>query len=210
MLEDPGPYVLAAGALGTAAFGIVEGLKRWKAIGEAGADLLLEVLGPILATLKVAYGADAEQLLRGLYRGDRQDLKTLMRQGTRIGLTPANAAAIARSLGSIDPELIQAAALAVERGDDLPPPLRNVLGKFELAVDARIDAALALADDRYKRTALIAASFVALTIAVTVGLMKHMVLQSVLIGLVAVPLAPIAKDVATALKSAAEALRART
>jgi hypothetical protein len=37
-----------------------------------------------------------------------------------------------------------------------------------------------------------------------------MLLESVLVGLVAVPLAPVAKDVATALKAATDALRART
>jgi hypothetical protein len=49
-----------------------------------------------------------------------------MRQGARIG--DANAAEIARSLGSIDPVLIQQAA-GQSNGDELPPTLRNVLGK---------------------------------------------------------------------------------
>ena len=210
MFDNPGTFVLAAGALGTAAFGIVEGLKRFQAIGEAGFSVLLGILGPIMTALRVAYGTDAEQMLRAQYRGDHQALTTVMRQGARIGLTPATAAEIARSLGSIDPALIQQAAAAVEHGDELPPPLRNVLGKFELAVDARIDAALALAEDRYKRTALIAASIVALAIAIFVGYTQGRLLQAVLVGLVAVPLAPVAKDVATALKAATDALKART
>ena len=47
-------------------------------------------------------------------------------------------------------------------------------------------------------------------IAIFVGSTRGMLLESVLVGLVAVPLAPVAKDVATALKAATDALRART
>src|SRR5262245_56896674 len=210
-LKDALPaIVLATGALGTAAFGIVEALKRYPFVGEAGFDALLKILGPIFDTLKVAYGPDAQTMLRAQYRGEQDELKKTMRQGVRIGLTPQNAAPIARSLDSIDAAQLIAAAEAVRAGTELPPPLRNALPRFEVAADARIDASVALAQDRYEHSAQLCAMAVAMVIAIAVGVILNRVLESVLIGLTAVPLAPIAKDVASALKSAAEALRART
>jgi hypothetical protein len=209
-MDNIGTIVLATGALGTAAFGIVEGLKRWRWLGEAGFGTILVVLDAIYETLKTAYGPDVEQLLRAQYRGEQEQLARVLRQGVRIGLTPENAERVARALGMVDPERLKAAAAAAQEGKELPPEMRNILGRFELAVDARIDAALTLAHDQYVSAVKIAASGVALAIAIAVGIQLQRILLGVLVGIAAVPLAPIAKDVATALKSAGEALRARS
>lgn len=212
MIEDNlGAAVLAVGALGTAAFGIVEGLKRWRLVGEAGFEAIVRILGPLMDTLRSAYGPDAIGLLRAQYRGDSQDLARTMRQGTRLGLSARNAEKLAAALGVVGATELAEAAAAVESGHELTAEQRNVIGRFELAADARIDAAMILALDRYKGTVRIAASFVAVAIALGVGEQFENVtrLESLLIGIAAVPLAPVAKDVATAVRAAAEALRAR-
>ena len=54
--------VLAAGALGTAAFGIVDGLKA-TAIGAAGFARLSAMLGPLKTALAKAYGNEFLKLL---------------------------------------------------------------------------------------------------------------------------------------------------
>ena len=89
-MENLGTIVLATGALGTAAFGIVEALK-WTRLGEAGFRAILKVLGPIIELLRTAYGPDFQNLLRAQYRGDQRDLTRVIRQGVRVGLTAANA-----------------------------------------------------------------------------------------------------------------------
>jgi hypothetical protein len=53
----------------------------------------------------------------------------------------------------------------------------------------------------------VAASIVALGIAITVGIMLNDLFRAVLVGIAAVPLAPIAKDLVSALQSASSALR---
>jgi hypothetical protein len=212
MIEDNlGAAVLAAGALGTAAFGIVEGLKRWRLVGEAGFEAIVRILGPLMDTLRSAYGPDAVGLLRAQYRGDSQELARIMRQGTRLGLSARNAEKLAAALGVVGATELAEAAAAVESGHELTAEQRNVIGRFELAADARIDAAMILALDRYKGTVRITASFIAVGIALGVGEQFENVtrLESLLIGIAAVPLAPVAKDVATAVRAAAEALRAR-
>jgi hypothetical protein len=211
LIDHLGAAVLAAGALGTAAFGIVEGMKRWRFVGEAGFTTLLKLLAPLLDALTKAYGKDTERLLRAQYRGDSRELARIIRQGARLGLTPQNAAALATALGVVDPAKLVQVAQAIEAGKDLTAEERNILGRFELAVDARIESAMTLALDMYRRTVIIVAAFIAVAIALVVGWQLGVpLLQAVLVGVAAVPLAPVAKDVAAALKAAADALRART
>jgi hypothetical protein len=202
--------VLAAGALGTAAFGIVEGLKVVPWLAEAGFVVVRRFLSPLQHALDAAYGPDSMRLLKAQYRGDTQELVRVIRQGVRIGLTPENAEQIAAALNVVDAQQLKRAAEEVRQGEELSNESRNVLGRFELAVDARIDASLTLAHDHYVRSAKISATVIALVIAVVVArLLGVRMLYGIIIGLAAVPLAPIAKDVVTAIRSAAEALRAK-
>ena len=204
--------LLSAGALGTAAFGIVEASKWIPAVGEFGLSQGLARLGPLAQTLRVAYGPDYLQLLRGQYRGDQRELVRLLRQGMRIGLTRENAAAIATYLGAMNAELFAEAAAAAQAGRELTPEQRNIIGRFELAADARVDAAMSVAQAHYTGMARVLASVVSLAIAV--GVQQTLVPQpdlvtAILVGIAAVPLAPIAKDLASGLSAASKALRAR-
>ncbi len=213
MPENTWEIVTAAGALGTAAFGIVEGLKRLAWIGEAGFPTILRILGRIVDTLAVAYGPDVEALLRAQYRGEPKELARVIRQGARIGLTAENASQVAQALGLIDAPTLAEAAEALNAGGDLRPELRNVLGRFELAVDARIDAALTLAQNEYASAARLTASVISVGIALVVGWRMDptgaQLPMAAVVGFLAVPLAPVAKDLVTALKSASQALKAR-
>lgn len=215
---DLGEIVLATGALGTASFGIVEGaLKPWAigpfSLGAWGFGQLKKNLGPLWKTLPVAFGPQYEQMLLTLYRGKRSEVERTLRQGIRIGLTPENAPEIAAILDTVAPAELTAAAAAVEHGDTPTDAQRNTLGRFELAADARVDAAIRLADTYYVGGQQVAASVISIVLALVAG---RFVLpgpitpwQSLGIGIAAVPLAPIAKDVATALQSAAKAMRAK-
>jgi hypothetical protein len=214
VLEHIGTVVLATGALGTAAFGIVEALK-WTRLGIMGFGAIERLLGPLLVTYKVAYGPDWRRLLRAQYRGERSELTRVLRQGVRIGLTPDNAGELAKFVGTVSAEDLKTAASRVHEGEDLPDELRNVLGRFELAVDSRIDAALALSQEQYAGAARTAAMIVALSVAIITAAVlsqpggERYYWLAVLIGLAAVPIAPIAKDLVTALQSASVALRGK-
>lgn len=213
-LDEWGELVLAAGALGTAAFGIVEGLKWIRFVGEAGFGSILTILGTALTSaLKAAYGDQYKSMLRAQYRGDQETFARMLRQGLRIGLTPGNAEAIARALGVVDPVKLKQAAVAIELGNPLPDDLRNAVARFELAADARVDAGLTKAQDHYARLSRVLAGVVAVVIAVAVAFgldpSGETVPWGLLVGLAAVPLAPIAKDVASALKAATDALRTK-
>ncbi len=210
----------AAAALGTACFGIVEGLK-WTPLGEAGFAQLKAFLGEgLLRALAVAYGPGYEALLRAQYRQDwaRSPLAKTLRQGVRIGLTPENAAAIAHFLGSISPEaLLQVAQKLKSCETPLGDQDRATIGRMELAADVRIDAALARAQDLYLGTVRLLAAVVAVVLAELAAALGSTPgqfladgwLKGLLVGTLAVPLAPIANDLVSALQAATKALRGR-
>jgi hypothetical protein len=210
-------FIAGAGALGTACFGIIEGLK-WTSLGEAGFGQIKKYLEPdLFDALRIAYGPDYEKLLRAQYRQDSQTqagIAKTLRQGVRIGLTSANASSIARFLGTVDPSALTAAAGSVANGSDLTGDNRTAIGRFELAVDARVDSALSSANDVYLGTIRCAAALLAIGIAelaviipgVGGGATWGMAL---VLGVVAVPFAPIANDLIGALQAATKALKAR-
>ena len=211
-MDNLGTIILAVGALGTAAFGIVEALK-WTGIGVFGFRQLVSVLGePVIAALRVAYGAEAVTMLKELYRTDRKggELPTTIRQGARVGLTPETAPALAKKVGVVSADDLAEVAKLVQSGKPLEEAQRGILGRFELALDSRIDAALALADTRYKGYVRLAASFVAIAIALIVGIIQQQpILISVIVGVAAVPFAPVAKDLASGLQAASQAMARR-
>ena len=208
-MENLGTIVLAVGALGTAAFGIVEALK-WTGVGLFGFGQIVRVLGePVMAALQVAYGAEYQELLKAQYRASRTsgELPRSLRQGARIGLTPETAPALARKLGVVEEGDLVAVAEALQAGETLSEVQRGVLGRYELALDARIDAALALANSTYIGYIRVLASGVAVVIALIVGSIQNVPLMtSLIVGVAAVPFAPIAKDLAGALRAGARAL----
>lgn len=217
-MNDLVAIVLAVGALGTASFGIVEGFK-WTFIGLAGFRQIRKLLGdPVMKALQIAYGSEYLPLLKGQYRAERTtgELLKSIRQGARVGLTPETAGDLAQRVGVVNKAELKAVAAKLQKGKDLNDNQRNILGRYELALDARIDAALALANDKYIGYMRLLASGVSLVIAVLVWWYlsdetkeKVPLLTAIVIGLAAVPIAPVAKDVAKAIQSAARAMPRR-
>lgn len=236
--------VLAIGALGTAAFGIVDGFKLIPWIDQAGFEHLFSAgrigfrspwsarwahsnLDPLFPALKRAYGDDVMNLLKLQYRAGRSkgDLPRTLRQGVRIGFSfmdKDEIEKIAVKLG-LPRAISQRAANAVATFSAVRPPAtgqtavavaapsdeeRAAMANLETAIDARIDAALVLAESQYVTQTKVLALVVSLVIALVVGyLLDQQPVISLVVGLVAVPLAPIAKDLATALQSAVTALK---
>lgn len=211
--------VLAAGALGTAAFGIVEGLK-WTALGRGGFKQIPKTLGDdLMDGLHNAYGPKYSDLLMAQYRNGRGkgELPRTLRQGIRIGLRPGNAEKMAGQVGVVDGADLTAISEKLRDGDELDAAEKSKLGRFELAVDARIDAALALAERAYLGWVRGWATIFSIGLAMIAAWVLYKqggdkaVFQwqlALIVGVAAVPLAPIAKDVSKALQSAATAIRA--
>lgn len=212
-MENLGTIVLAVGALGTASFGIVEGLK-WTFVGLSGFRQIPKLLGgPVMKALQIAYGPEYLSLLRAQYRANRTsgELPKSIRQGARVGLTPETAAELANQIGVVNEADLKAVASTLQKGKDLTDAQRSVLGRYELALDTRIDAALALANDKYIGYIRVLASAISIGIALGVWRTTEGIelLEALIVGVAAVPIAPIAKDLASAIQSAAKAMPQR-
>jgi len=204
--------VAAGGGLGVAAFGVAEGLKRWPWIGDAGFRALEETLGQALVdTLNKAYGQGATHLLRALYRGDHGELRRVIRQGARVGATDGDINGLAKLVG-MEPKPLTKALVS----QDPDSNKLGVIGRFELAIDARIDAGLTLAKSQYVRSIRLTAAVVAIVVALLVTALivesptRDDWILATIVGLLAVPVAPVAKDLSLAVRAAAQALRARS
>jgi hypothetical protein len=214
-----GLLITATGALGIAAFGVVEGFK-WTRIGNAGIGRI-EKLGPLLDSLENAYGPDYLDLVRSQYKGDQQELRRTLRQGVRISLRPDNAVKLAEYVGvPSEPCELKRVADRLDAGkmdEENADPDRRILARFETAVDTRIDAALTQAQSTYQGKMRIYASVVALAIALGTAFslagqgydLWPTLGKALLVGLAAVPVAPVAKDLVTAIQSASAAIRGR-
>jgi TRAP-type C4-dicarboxylate transport system permease large subunit len=96
----------------------------------------------------------------------------------------------------------------VEASQPLGDAERGALGRFELAADARIASALSRAQDVYLGWVRGSASLCAIALGIAAALILGSdLVDGVIVGIVAVPLAPIANDVVAALQAATRAMR---
>jgi hypothetical protein len=93
---------------------------------------------------------------------------------------------------------------------ELSPADRAAIGRYELAADVRINSALSSAKDAYlggiRCTAAILAIVIAQLIAPMIGARWN---TALVLGVAAVPFAPIANDLVGAIQAATKALTAR-
>lgn len=227
--EQLATLILAMGSLGTASYAIVEGIKVFPLLGEMGFWHIEKQLTPVIyKSLAIPFGKEYDRMLRAKYRGgsaERQAMIRTLRQGVRISLNKDNAAKFAGALGlneadaaeSLKAAVISAEALRAQKEPgELDSKDRTSLGRFELAVDARIEAALIVAGDSYGRWMKVFAAAASVLISWVVFKLSKGQLptdarwwHAVLIGIAAVPVAPIANDLVSAMSSAKKALLAR-
>jgi hypothetical protein len=221
----------AAGGLGTAAFGLVDATKAWHwgrywhgGISNAGFAVLHHAFKPFVPALKAVYRHDPYETLHANWINGvaKADQKAAAKGLIRLGLTPASATALADATG-LDGELLAGAASRIATGEALTPTDLNIIGRFDALLSAILDAAYERADQQYRNTcklwALVAAVVLAwvagacLAVSGSGGSLWSYFWSAAFwwwtfIGVVATPLAPVAKDLSTALQSAAAAVTA--
>jgi hypothetical protein len=210
--------ITAVGALGTAAFGLVDTLKVLPGggISRAGFKFIrrtIETLAPKVASLDgTGLSQDsilttlASQWINGTATTDQVNIaKSLI----KLRLTPVTASAIAKATG-VDEGILSQVAGSIGSGTALTPPQSDVYGRFDLLLTTLLDQAYQRADQRYRNAAKFAAVPVAVALAVAAAYVvpqQITALQAVLLGLIATPIAPIAKDVSSAIATAAQTIQ---
>lgn len=198
-----------------------------------GYGAVKSAIKPLRPALEVAYGVDVMEILAQQYRSGRSkgSAPDTIRQGVRLGLPFMDVAEAAKVIGGVwkmsdanSTALAAALQATPAPGTEPPPapppgaidPTQALAGRFATALDARITAAFTLADERYEAQAKLLSGLVAVLLALGfnyglgAGLPGHARFSWLLaigIGIVAVPLAPVAKDLSSSLQSALTAFK---
>jgi len=209
--------ITAIGALGTAAFGLVDATKAfWGGVSNFGLPGLIGTAARFSAALDRALGttkgkAEWRRVVRSHWINGRprDEQKAIVKSLIRLGLDPATAGALAKA-GHVEPESLKAAAEKLQKGGVLTETDLNVLGRLDASVEAQLDAAFDRADQLYRNVSRVFAGVFSIGLAYLAAwaLEWQGGALALVVGLLAVPLAPIAKDLASSLQAAAAAMRA--
>lgn len=218
------PQVITAiGGLGTAAFGLVEATKSGTGVNYIGLKGIKAAVTPLTPAGAPAPGVPANSLpqhkilatleANWLNGTDLGSQKSIAKSLIKLNLSAANAPALAAATG-VDPAALTAVATAIAAGNPLNAAQSDVFARFDLIVTAILDEAYQRSDQAYRNAMRGLAMLVSVLLALAGGYMLQTgadlgkdLAESFLVGLLATPLAPIAKDLSTALATAVNALQ---
>ncbi|HEY8003677.1 MAG TPA: hypothetical protein VIE16_05580 [Phenylobacterium sp.] len=218
-LPDPGAALVGLSALSTAAFGLLDSTKAfWGGPSNIGCGHIRTALTPFSAALDNALGPDGwwpvlrANWVTGVAKADQ---KAKAQALIKLGLNTANAPQIATAT-HVNPPALQAAVKKLETGAKLSDADLNVLGRMNATLDALLDAAFETADQQYRNACRVLAGLIALPLAfaawwlwpTATGGAPPSLWAVLAVGLLAVPVAPVAKDLTSALSAAMNALKA--
>jgi hypothetical protein len=236
--------ITAVGALGTAAFGLVDATKLVRGGVSSSGFCFIQTVVKILAPDTKGHANDISAIsqkaiqataranwLNGLALPDqksalkaliklRLDADTAPNLAKLMGVDPVVLTNVAAKLagGDPDPATLAPAGAAAAGPTPLTPAELDIYGRFDLLLSMTLDRAFQQADQRYRNTAKVAAGFVAVVLAEIAAFSMwsttfkgtsagYLMAQALIAGLLATPLAPIAKDLASSLTSAAKAVQ---
>jgi hypothetical protein len=223
--------ITAIGGLGTAAFGLVDAAKAafgfinrigLKHIQETVAGLAPDQSGVdqngVGLPTKPVNSLPRKNILETVEANwvngtDVASQKAIAKSLIKLHLSEGNAATLAAKT-NVDPVMLTTVAAKTIAGTPLLPAESDVFSRFDLIVTAMLDEAYQISDQVYRNWTRALAATVAILLAVAGGWSleginfapKELAL-SVLVGLLATPLAPIAKDLASALQSAVNTMQ---
>jgi len=210
----------AIGALGTAAFGLADAFKMLPYGGISYVGFAF-IKGAVHLFFPQS-GADPDvkrlvDTLHGNWINGRtlDDQKAIAKSLIKLRLNASTAPRFAE-VTEVDAKVLALVGAKMANGEQLKPDEMNVLGRFDLALAAILDDAFQHADQRYRNAMKLLAMAIAVVLAEVGARMafgdgqmddaSRIVLEfkALLAGLVATPLAPMAKDVASALQAGAK------
>jgi hypothetical protein len=215
--------ITAVGALGTAAYGLVDSTKAFGGgVSLCGLAYIRKSLTPLLPDTQA--GAAGSMLSRnnifetlksnwinGMASSDQQAIaKSLI----KLRMDVASAPTFAQITG-VDPTVLTTVIQNMATGTALTAPQTDTYGRFDLVLTTIIGQAYQRADQQYRNIAKILAIPFAVGLSLTAAFLlnNHQVAgahfgAAFLLGLIATPLAPVAKDLSSAVQTAVQAFQA--
>ena len=211
-------YVAVAAGLGTAAYALVDGSKAFQGgVSNYGLDHIKrvvsrfyskerEAVGPlpleeVLATLKANW-------LNGTALADQ---KAIAKSLIKLRMNEASAPDLAEATG-LDKEVLKTIAKKIVSGGTFTPQENDVFGRFDLMLTAILDEGYQRADQSYRNSA----KAWSIGVAIVLALLGKLIVDdpsfswgmAILVGLAATPIAPIAKDLTSALSAGVKVAQA--
>jgi hypothetical protein len=218
--------ITAIGGLGTAAFGLLDAIKSVvPAINKIGFSHIHDVV--VGLTPKEAGGAAPvnalpqtnvlDSLEANWVNGtDLVSQKAIAKSLIKLHLSVGNAAALAAKT-NVDPTVLTTVAAGIVAATPLTQQESDAYSRFDLIVTAMLDEAYQHSDQVYRNWTRLLAGAIAVIVAVLGGWSmvetanyfgSHEMYEAIIVGLLATPLAPIAKDLSSALATAVNTLQA--
>jgi hypothetical protein len=213
--------IMAVGGLGTAAFGLVDSTKVfWGGVNRIG---FKRISGSVKnLTTHLSAGLNQDRILGTLranwYNGTAlNDQKSIAKSLIKQGLNPANALDLTAQTG-VDKDLLNSVATKIQTGTALLQPESDVYSRFDFVLTALFDEVYQHADQAYTNWTRVWASGFALVLGFVGGWTlngcsigqywwTHDMWIAVVSGLLATPLAPVAKDLSSALATAVNTMQ---
>jgi hypothetical protein len=228
--------ITAIGGLGTAAFGLLEAIKPvFPGINHMGFGRIRTTISSLTPSEPGAHpplnalpqSNVLDSLLANWVNGtDLNSQKSIAKSLIKLHLSAGNAPALAAAT-NVDPALLSEVARSIASSTALTQPQSDAYSRFDLIVTAMLDEAYQHADQVYRNSTRGLAALLAVALAFAGGLSlagsaggldlagslkvfwwKPDMFLSLLIGLLATPLAPIAKDISSALSTAVNTMQA--
>jgi len=213
-------YIAVAAGLGTAAFALVDASKAFAGgVSNHGFVHIRNVvssffftsggetdptnplhLDEVLATLRANW-------LNGMVLSDQ---KAIAKSLIKLRLDEASAGQLAKATG-VRPEILASVARKIAAGEKLSNQETDVFGRFDLMLTALLDRGYQRADQSYRNKAkawsIVASVSLALFAKWIVGIETVSYSKALLLGLIATPIAPVAKDLTSALQAGVKAVQ---
>jgi hypothetical protein len=219
---DISDAVIAISGLGTASFALVDASKAVNGgasnygfgfITRALENLFPADIDKTDTANPVTYASIRDTLRANWLNGtELSDQKSIAKTLIKLRLDPQNAAFLAGKTG-VDPAILGSLAAKYVNGGDPTPAELNVAGRFDLLLTTLLDEAYQRADQAYRNKSKATAIVVSIAVSVLgwwslgAGASGVNIGIALLIGLLAAPLAPVSKDLASALQASVQALQ---
>lgn len=204
----------AIGALGIAASGLLDATKvLGGGISKVGFKTIRTALAPFKEALANGDSDWISTIQANWINGaPKEEQKATAKSLIRLGLSSANVEAMALA-GHVEAAALRAVLEAIETGAVMNQQQINLLGRFNAAIDAALDGAFERADQQYRNASRLWSGILAIGLSLWAGVMLYgtdgkTLLEALFVGVIAVPLAPVAKDLTSALQAAAGAMKA--
>jgi hypothetical protein len=218
LLQHLGAIIAAIGGLGTAAFGLVDASKAfWGGANNIGFSAIrrrIESFVPAQPTNGLSRIDVMATLRENWFTGaDLASQKAIAKSLIKLNFNVASAPQMAIASG-LNREILTNIAQKIATATSLTAAESDAYARFDAIVTAQLDATYRRADQRYVNGTRACAMLVSVLLAIggawiVAGVLSSRGLfEAIFIGLVATPLAPIAKDLSTALATAVNTMQA--